>query len=188
MRAVVFSLLSLLCACHESHDVDADLVGDGSVPSDVPAPTGGTDTGTGGSVGDPGTGGAPVGDPSVAGTMSPPPVVEPPIPPGPGCVNCQPAPMTPFGDLPPCCTATNRCGLDTSPGGVPGCVERDAAGVTDPSCPDWVGSVTRPGCCRYDGMCGAMFMMTPFGCANDPAAATLLMAPPNPPRSCGPVQ
>lgn len=177
-------LVASALACHESHDVDALLDASAALPSDVPAPDGSV----GGAAATTGAGAGGVGgDSAGGGTSAPPP--PPPPPPPPVCVGCQDEPGTFFGDLPWCCTANGRCGLDTSPTGIPSCVERDAPGSADPACPNFVGSVvTLSGCCRYDGTCGVMFQQTPVGCANDPALFPMLGGPAPAPLPCGRVQ
>jgi hypothetical protein len=72
-----------------------------------------------------------------------------------------------FGDTAPCCTDDGFCGLDTSALGVEGCVERDAPGELDSSCPsaNILGFVELPGCCARGGKCGHLIrMLFPVGC------------------------
>ena len=99
-----------------------------------------------------------------------------------------------LGDLPPCCTDTNVCGLDLSAtAGQPACIERDAPGVEDAACPAAMvggGLLTFPGCCRPDGTCGVLVDLVPLGCVDGELANMLpggAATPGGPPASCSPV-
>jgi hypothetical protein len=72
-----------------------------------------------------------------------------------------------LGETPGCCTEDDYCGIDTSALGLAACIERDAPGELDPSCPSAsiFGFVNIPGCCGRGGKCGHMIMqLFPVGC------------------------
>jgi len=60
--------------------------------------------------------------------------------------------------------------------GVGECLELEAAGTPDPSCPGVTIASILPfsGCCRPDGMCGAQDTLLGLGCAKvgDPVRCT----------------
>ncbi|HVW25080.1 MAG TPA: hypothetical protein VHC69_06890 [Polyangiaceae bacterium] len=93
---------------------------------------------------------------------------------------------------PACCTGPkqDRCGVDTSVNGGPGCLEPDQAGALDSICTDMDstdGSTTYPGCCRPDGKCGVIFEMPGgrprFGC-EDPTELGLAAGKDCTPAAC----
>lgn len=63
-----------------------------------------------------------------------------------------------FGTLEPCCF-NSRCGAALSSL----CIEVDAPGVANPSCPS-LGPYS--GCCRRDGVCGLIVIGTLLGCVD----------------------
>ncbi len=78
-------------------------------------------------------------------------------------------------DYPACCAGpkSDRCGLDTTVNGGPGCVEPHQAGALDPTvCKDQAssdGNTSYTGCCRPDGKCGVEFEVVSgphFGCVD----------------------
>lgn len=95
--------------------------------------------------------------------------------PGLGCVDCQGADLFGLVQFPACCTADKKCGLDFAMvAGAPLCVERDAPGGVDPTCPaTMVSMFTLPGCCRPDGTCGALSALVPLGCIGGEIAGLL---------------
>ena len=67
-----------------------------------------------------------------------------------------------------CCTAAGVCGLMVETLGVGECLELDAPGTENTSCPGVTIANLIPlaGCCRPDGMCGALDTLLGLGCAN----------------------
>lgn len=89
-------------------------------------------------------------------------------PPPPSCdvMQCEGGSGT-LGEAPPCCTADDHCGLDTTSLGGNACIERDAPGPADSSCPSATvfGFIEVPGCCARGGKCGHTITMSlPLGC------------------------
>jgi hypothetical protein len=81
--------------------------------------------------------------------------------------------------LPACCTSDDKCGLDLSAFGSTSCVEKNAPGSIDTSCPDRSFALfALPGCCRSDGICGGMDTSVGLGCTTDPAAPIVTCTPP----------
>ncbi len=93
-----------------------------------------------------------------------------------GCVDCQGADLLGAVQLPSCCTAETRCGLDLEMlAGMALCLERDAPGTPDAACPSaMVMGVALPGCCRPDGTCGVQSLLVPLGCVSGSLLAGLL--------------
>jgi len=85
-------------------------------------------------------------------------------------VACEPGPLVPVLSVPvaTCCSAANKCGLDTSllgQAGItfdPACQERNQPGDANSACPESPpievasGIIIQPfqGCCRPEGKCG----------------------------------
>jgi len=82
-------------------------------------------------------------------------------------------PTSSFG-LSSCCTDTGCCGYDaTALSAAAGCLEADAPGSADSSCPSAMVTVMGftvdlPGCCRGDGTCGVMDSFAGLGCTLNP--------------------
>ncbi|MCC6216685.1 MAG: hypothetical protein IT376_17625 [Polyangiaceae bacterium] len=89
-----------------------------------------------------------------------------------GTHSCSSLDLAGFITLAACCppSAPDRCGLDTGAiAGLfpvaPGCLERDAPGYPDASCPALnVQGFNFPGCCRPDGWCGNDASLADLGC------------------------
>jgi hypothetical protein len=195
--AVSVSAGLLLAACTKSHDVDfveqpltagSGTAGKGSAGSGSAGRTGaagriavaGTGaagrigaagTGAAGRIGAAGTGAAGRigaagrGGAAGAGTML-------------SCGTCAPANLFGFLMAPACCTSNNKCGLDLSSLGSATCVEQNAAGTLDPSCPAAsVMGVMLQGCCRPDGTCGAMDTYLGLGCTAATSTETVTCTP-----------
>lgn len=92
-----------------------------------------------------------------------------------GCVDCQGADLLGLVQFPSCCTTDSKCGLDfAAVAGMPLCLERDAPGNADPTCPAAMASMfSLPGCCRPDGTCGALSTLVPLGCISSDIASLL---------------
>jgi hypothetical protein len=94
------------------------------------------------------------------------------------CGTCAPANLFGFIMAPACCTSNNKCGLDLSQLGSATCVEQNAAGTLDPSCPTAsVMGVMLQGCCRPDGTCGAMDTYLGLGCTAATSTETVTCTP-----------
>lgn len=172
MSALLFRLFCVVCACSlfactKSHDVAATALSlqDGGV---LPGDDG--DDGNAGTkadkdkdagqvgVGKPDTG---VGSAGKGGSGGG----------GNSCVAtaCDAAPMLPIPGIMigTCCTTDDKCGFDVSQLGMgEACLEQDAPGDLDPSCPpvSFMGIVDMAGCCRPDGTCGSQDTFLGLGC------------------------
>jgi len=127
--------LVVIAGCAKSHDVEG-------VDSGVSGEGGAGEGGTGGTGG---TGGG-----------------------SSGCVvsECEEAPMLPLPiPIDSCCTDSDLCGLSTSFIGGGECMQRDAPGPLDPSCPaqSMMGFMAA-GCCTEAGVCGVKDTFIGFGC------------------------
>lgn len=90
-------------------------------------------------------------------------------PPPPSCdpAQCEGATSMFLGNAPGCCTEDDLCGLDFSAAGLAACLERDAPGREDSSCPSTsiLGFINFPGCCAKGGTCGTLVQsVLPLGC------------------------
>jgi hypothetical protein len=151
-----------LAACADSHLVSG-LPDGGMAPSRAPVPIAtdrdgsvdGMDPSGGG-----GSSGSTTGEP-VAGGI--------------GCISCQPASVFGLLSFPACCTADDQCGLDFEMlAGGPLCIERDAPGTPDSTCPmTMVMGFPLPGCCRPDATCGVQVTLVPLGCISGAIASLL---------------
>lgn len=86
----------------------------------------------------------------------------------------------------PCCTTADdvtavravevdKCGIDMSSFGFPGCTQRDQPGTLDDACPPVEfppGAPPMAGCCTAAGVCGAMETFMGFGCTTSPDSST----------------
>jgi hypothetical protein len=147
-----------LCACTASHDVGSSgqslLAGSGSSGKD-----GGAGSGATGRAGSSGT--------VVAGSAAR----------GAACgASCMGSNVLGIFDLPACCTPDGKCGLDTTSIMGPGCLEQNAPGTPDPSCP--AGVLMSQGCCRPDGTCGAIDTLSNLGCTDNATGMVTRCTPP----------
>lgn len=145
LRTLFLALVIVAGGCSKSHDVELDGSGlDGSGPD------------AGGTGGEGGEGGAGSGGEGGTGGAVPECVVS----------ECDPAPDLPLPiPIDTCCTAQELCGLSTAFIGGGECLERDAPGTMDSSCPSRsMMGLTAAGCCKEDGTCGVMDTFIGFGC------------------------
>ncbi len=90
-----------------------------------------------------------------------------------GTENCTDYNIFTF-NIPACCPdgIDNKCGVDVSQAeqfiGITGCVEENAPGDPDSSCPTYapVQQVSFPGCCLPSGVCGNVLDISSFGGPN----------------------
>ncbi|MEZ4369499.1 MAG: hypothetical protein R3B07_01680 [Polyangiaceae bacterium] len=90
-----------------------------------------------------------------------------------GTANCNDYSIFTF-NIPACCPdgVENKCGVDVSQAeqfiGITGCVEENAPGDPDSSCPVFapVAQVSFPGCCLPSGVCGNVLDISSFGGPN----------------------
>ena len=172
VRAYLSALALLLAAsaiagCHKAHDVDeiyggvyvGDNGGDGdSGDGDGDGGDGDGDSGDG----DSGDGDTGDGDGT---TPNPDAFCLPSDCPGPSF-------FVMLGDpsAEACCTIDDLCGVRL----MGNCLENDAPGQTDPSCPDEsIMGMSFTGCCKENGKCGVELQQVGLGCAypSDPASA-----------------
>lgn len=98
----------------------------------------------------------------------------------PSCGNCPP-PEGLLGLLAAqsCCTASRKCGLTAPGAGIVDCLEMNAPGAEDESCPAVTigGIFPLPGCCGEDGVCGALDTFIGLGCARFSAGEEVRCTP-----------
>ncbi len=70
--------------------------------------------------------------------------------------------------------AADKCGVDMTSLGFPGCVQKDQPGVLDSACPEvpFPPGPPMPGCCTAAGVCGGMETFMGFGCTTSPDSST----------------
>ena len=177
LAAVAAALL--LAACTASHDLkglgqqldsgQAGKAGGGAGKAGSSASAGsaggsaGARAGSGGSGGRGGSGAAGRAGTSAAGS---------------GGAACGPTCTAPailgFFPLTACCAPGNRCGVDLTAFGS-GCVEQNAPGNLDSSCP--ADDLSQPGCCRPVGVCGIVDSFANLGCIDSGTGVTTRCTP-----------
>jgi pilus assembly protein FimV len=95
-----------------------------------------------------------------------------------GCGTCAAANLFGIIMAPACCTTDNKCGLDLTSLGSAMCVEQNAPGTLDPSCPSGaVMGVMLQGCCRANGECGTQDTYLGLGCTVSTSGTTTTCTP-----------
>jgi pilus assembly protein FimV len=90
------------------------------------------------------------------------------------CGTCASANVFNILAVPACCTSDAKCGLDLSTLGIMMCVEQNAPGTLDASCPAGMTmGISMQGCCREDGTCGTMDTLLGLGCTVSTSGQTM---------------